>query len=296
MALVRHIGPLAVALACLMVACSSGTTPSPQPAQRVTLSGTVYAAASQRTIQDVRIQIVDGPNSGRESLTNGAGRYEFSNLIAGMMTLRFSSSGYLDLRRTETIQSDTTLEVRLDRGPEPGFVLSGVVTTQWGEPIDDVGVEAVRDGRVFGGGTTNRSGVYSIPTLPAQDYTVRAIKFGYRTPQVPLTLSANATLNIALDRVRIEVSGVVEEVAPCSGVVTDARVEIVDGPDAGMSFTSTGTGYRFENVNWGTFKILTSRSGYETAEVSVNSQPPGSGNPPAPVRVQVNLPLRRVGC
>jgi hypothetical protein len=264
----------------------------------VTLAGTVYAAASQRSIQDVRVQIVDGPNIGRESVTNGAGHYEFANLVAGTVTLRFSSSGYLDLQRTENIQSDTTLEVRLDRGPEPGFVLSGVVTTQWGAPIDDVGVEAVHDGRVFGGGTTNRSGVYSIPTLPAQDYTVRAIKWGYRTPQLPLALSANATLNIALDRVRIEVGGSVDEAQPCIGVITGARVEIIDGPDAGVSFTSTSAGYRLENVNWGTLRLRASRSGYETAEATVEAPPPGSGNPPAPARVQVYFHLRRVapGC
>lgn len=264
----------------------------------MTLTGTVYAAASMRTIQDVRVQIVDGPNMGRETLTNGAGRYEFADLAAGMTTLRFSSSGYLDLQRTENIQSDTTLEVRLDRGPEPGFVLSGVVTTQWGEPLDDVGVEAVHDGRVFGGGTTNRSGVYSIPTLPAQDYIVRAIKWGYRTPQLPLVLSANATLNIALDRVRIEVSGFVDEVQPCVGAITGARIEIVDGPDAGVSSTSTSSGYRLENINWGTFRMRASRSGYETVETTVDAQPPGSGNPPAPGKVSVHFRLKRLsaGC
>ncbi len=279
-------------------ACSSDTGPSLQPAQRVLLAGTVYAAASQRVIQDVRVQIVDGANAGRETFTDGAGRYQFSNLMAGAMTLQFSSSGYLDLRRTENIHADTTLEVRLDRGPEPGFVLSGSVTTLWGEPIDDVGVEAVHGGRVAGGGTTNRSGVYSIPTLPAQDYIVRAIKFGYRTPQLPLSLNANATLDIALDRVRIEINGAVEEAPPCSGVVTGARVEIVDGPDAGMTSTSTDGKYRLENINWGRFRLRASSAGYTPAEVSVNALPPGSGNPPAPIQVQVHVPLKRAtsGC
>jgi hypothetical protein len=298
MASVRRIGVAAVAMALLAGACSSGTSPSPQPAQRVVLIGTVYAAASSRVIQDVRVQIVDGANAGRETLTNGAGHYEFADLMPGTMTLQFSSSGYLDLRRTELIRADTTLEVRLDRGPEPGVVLSGVVTTRWGAPIDDVGVEAVHDGRMFGGGTTNRSGAYSIPTLPVQDYIVRAIKFGYRTPQLPITLTANATLDIALDRVRIEVAGVVEEAPPCSGVIAGARVEIVDGPDAGLSATSTDAGFRIEHVNWGRFTLRVSKAGYTSAEASIDSQPPGSGNPPAPIRVQVNVPLKRTttGC
>ena len=92
MASVRRIGVAAVAMA-LAGACSSGTSPSPQPAQRVVLIGTVYAAASSRVIQDVRVQIVDGANAGRETLTNGAGHYEFADLMPGTMTLQFSSSG-----------------------------------------------------------------------------------------------------------------------------------------------------------------------------------------------------------
>jgi hypothetical protein len=289
---------LAILAALAVTSCSSGSEPSPQPAQRVMLSGAVYAAVSQRAIQDARVQIVDGPNMGRETLTNGAGHYEFANLSAGTMTLQFSSSGYLDVRRTETISADTTLEIRLERGPEPGFVLSGTVSTLWGEPIDDVGVEAVHDGRVAGGGTTNRSGAYSIPTLPGQDYTVRAIKWGYRTPQLPLSLSANATLDIALDRVRIEISGRVEEAPPCIGPIGGARVEIVDGPDAGKASTSSDAGFRLESINWGTFRLRASRTGYTPAESAINAPAPGSGNPPAPASVQVSLRLTRTtsGC
>jgi hypothetical protein len=69
--------------------------------------------------------------------------------------------------------------------------------------------------------------------LAAGDYTVRAIKWGYVTPQRPVTLTGDAVLGFALDRVRVSLFGSVSEAAPCSGALTDARLEIVSGPDAG---------------------------------------------------------------
>lgn len=236
-----------------------------------------------------------GVNIGRETLTDGAGVFTLSELEPGAMTLMFTSSGYVDLQRSETIRADTTLDVRLDRGPEPGFVLSGHVTTLWGEAIGDVGVEAVHDGRVFGGGTTDRNGVYSIPTLPAQDYVVRAIKFGYVTPQLPTTLAGNTTLDIRLDRVRVAITGLIDEAAPCIGAISGARVEIVDGPDAGRATTSGSSGYVLQNINWGTFTLRASKEGYTAMNVSLTVQPPGSGNPPAPQTVQQNFRLANTG-
>jgi large repetitive protein len=276
--------------------CSSGPT-APSSA-RVTLIGTVYADASGRTIQDVRVAVVDGVNAGRATMTNGAGAYTLTDLLPGTMTLLFTSSGYLDLRRTETIQRDTTLDVRLVRGPEPGVVLSGRVTTMWGEVLGDVGVEAVHDGRVFGGGTTDRSGVYSIPTLPTQDYIVRALKFGYVTPQIPVTLVSNTTLDIRMDRVRVSIVGSVDQMMPCVGPIIDARVEIVDGPDAGAAVTASVSGYSLSNINWGTFTLRASKSGYTPVSVSMNVAAPGSGFPPAPQTVRQDFRLERTsgGC
>lgn len=288
---------LVFALAVSFAACSrEPAAPSPQPAARVTLTGTVRAAGSLAPIQDVRVQVLEGPNAGRETMTNPAGSFTLPDLIAGTIVLQFTNPSYVDLRRTEAVLRDTTIEVTLERGPLPGFVLSGLITTQWGAPIDDVGVEAVHDGRVAGGGTSNREGRYSIPTLPAQAYVVRAIKWGYVTPQVPLTLAGNTTLDIVLSRVRVEISGTVEEAPPCVGFVDGARVEIVDGPDAGMfASSSSPSGYRLENVNWGTFRLRASKAGYATSEVTMNVDAPGSGSPPAPARLTQFFRLQRSG-
>jgi hypothetical protein len=289
-----RVGVVAALLAAETACSNNQTAPS---SQRVVLTGAVRAAGSMAPIQDVRVQVVDGPNAGLETMTNGAGSYTLPDLAPGVLTLLFTNSSYIDLRRTEVVRSDLTLEVTLERGPLPGFTLSGLVATQWGDPINDVGVEAVHDGRVAGGGTTNRSGRYSIPTLPAQVYLVRAIKFGYRTPQHTLALSGDAGLDIVMDRVRVAITGAVDEIAPCMGTIDGARVEVADGPDAGVSVTASASGYRLENINWGSFKLRASKPGYVSSEVTMNVDAPGSGSPQAPSTVRQDFRLQRTtGC
>jgi hypothetical protein len=150
----------------------------------------VYAAASGGidhypigTAISARVLIVGGVNAGRETSSPYPG-YKLTDLEPGTMTLLFSTSGYTDTLRTVDVRTDTTLDVGLEPGPWPGFVLSGVITTQWGEPIGSVGVEAVLNGRVVGGDsrTSQQAGGYRILTLPAGDYVLRVRKGGIRRP------------------------------------------------------------------------------------------------------------------
>jgi hypothetical protein len=211
--------------------------------------------------------------------------------------LLFDSSEFHELRRTELVRANRTLDVQLEK---KGFVLSGSVTTQWGEFIPDVGVEATQDGRVRGGGNSNSgpSG-YRIPTLSPGDYVVRAIKWGYVTPQKPVTLTGDTTLDFVLDRVRVTISGTVSEAAPCTReAIQDARVEIVSGPDVGLGVASTATGYQIKNVNWGQFRMRASKPGYRLAEVPMDVSSPGSKEGPqelpASSNVEMHFVLQRV--
>jgi hypothetical protein len=265
----------------------------------------VYAAASggpdhypSGSALSARVLIVEGVNAGRET-SSAHGGYKLADLEPGTMTLHFSTSGYKDQRRTLEVRADTTLDVGLEPGLWPGFVLFGLITTQWGEPIYDVGVEAVHDGRVLGGGTTAANGLYRIPTLPATNYSVRAIKWGYVTPQRALTLMRDTTLDFVLDRVRVSIFGAVNEAAPCAGAIREARVEIVSGPDAGIGASSTATGYQLTNINWGKFRLRAVKTGYVPAEVSLDVSSPGSREGsqelPAPINVRQDFLLQRTG-
>jgi hypothetical protein len=161
--------------------------------------------------------------------------------------------------------------------PEPRFTLSGTVTTPWGERLGDVGVEAVAGGRVAGGGTTTSAGAYSIPTLAPGDYTVRAVKWGYDAPVQQIRIAADTRLDIAMDRGRVIIQGSVEEAPPCVAIpVIGARVEIVDGPDAGMfAIVADASGYRLAGVRWGVFRMRASSAGHAPVEAAMDVPAPG---------------------
>lgn len=268
-----------IGIAALALACSGGddtgpstvpASPLPRPFSRVSLTGTATDAVDGRPVPQVRVQVVD---SDRFVFSDDAGRYTLAELEPGTLKLQFTSSEYRDLLRTEVVQANATLDVRLER---KGLILSGLITTQWGEPIGDVGVEAMREGRVAGGGATGSNGRYRIPTLPAGNYVVRPIKWGYVAVERPLTMTGDATLDFVLDRTRVSIFGAVREAAPCSGAVQDVRVEIVDGPDAGIGAATSPNGYQLKNVNWGKFRMRASKAGYAPAEVSMDVLSPGS--------------------
>ena len=173
-----------------------------------------------------------------------------------------------------------------------GLTLSGRFTTQWGEPIADVGVEAVREGRVAGGSGpsgTPAGAFYRIPTLPAGDYVVRVYKWGYIQPDRPVTMTGDTTLDFVIDWVRVSIFGTVSEAAPCAGAIQDARVEVVTGPDTGIGIASTATGYRLNNINWGKFWLRVSKTGYRPFELSMDVLSPGSKEGPQELPASVNV-------
>jgi len=97
----------------------------------------------------------------------------------------------------------------------------------------------------------------------------------------------------------------------CSGAaiqdaaIPDARIEIVNGPDAGFGVATTATGYQTtRSINWGKFTLRATKIGYMPAEVSMDVVPPGSQcqiqmpNCPyssAPSEIEQNFVLQRSG-
>ncbi len=287
-------------------------TPTPTPGPRVSLSGRVFAATSggadhspAGSSLSARVFVVDGPNAGREVSSAGGG-YRLADLEQGTMTLHFSTSGYVDQLRTIDLRADTMLDVGLEPGPWPGFVLSGVITEEWGDPVSDVGIEAVKDGRTFGGNAPlpgGQAGGYRIPTLPAGDYDLKVVKGGYLLRQ-PLRVSVthDTTFNFVLSRSRVLLFGTVREAAPCAGAIEGVEVEVVSGPDVGVGVVSTATGYRTSRtLNWGKFRVRASKISYVPVEVAMDVPYPGSRcfSCPfdAPVEVEQNFVLQRTsGC
>ena len=161
-----------------------------------------------------------------------------------------------------------------DESP-PRYTLSGIVRTPWNEPLFDVGVEAVADGRVRGGSTTTTSGAYNLPGLAPVDYLVRVVKWGYYAPDMQVHLTGDSRLDVVMDRGKWVVRGSVEESPPCvAQPVRGATVRVLDspdaGPDEGTSVTTSSTGeYRFDALRWGLITLRASRSGYVTADITL---------------------------
>jgi hypothetical protein len=106
------------------------------------------------------------------------------------------------------------------------------------------------------------------------------------------------TFDFVLDRVRVSIFGVVLEAPPCAGVIQDARLEIVTGPDVGIGASSTATGYRLTNLNSGKFRLRAAKPGYMSVEISMDVSSPGSNEGreelPAPSSVRQDFVLHRI--
>ncbi len=91
---------------------ASADIAAPAPAA-YTLSGTVTDESSARTVAGGTVQILDGPNAGKTSSTDGGGVYSLSGLAGGSFMLRATARGYNPREESVTIISDTTLDLKL---------------------------------------------------------------------------------------------------------------------------------------------------------------------------------------
>jgi len=113
------INGLAVALALTMNACggtdNGGTTPSSTTPATFTLSGQITDSATGTGIPGAAASILDGPNAGKFSTTDGAGRYSLADLPASGFTLSVSATAYGSQSRSVTLTANQTLSIQLQR-------------------------------------------------------------------------------------------------------------------------------------------------------------------------------------
>ena len=144
----------------------------------------------------VRAQSQDGRNSGM-ALTDGQGRFEIKELLAGRYTVSVSKAGYVGMsygqRRPE--QQGTVLEIldgqlvdKMAFVLPRGGVITGTILDEFGEPIAGAQVQAMRY-RYFngarrlmstGGGSTDDRGMFRLYGLNPGDYFISA---SVRAPQ-----------------------------------------------------------------------------------------------------------------
>lgn len=99
------------------VACGGvrGVSPiSPTPTQPTfTMSGSVQDGSNR--LSGTIVQVFDGKNGGRSTITDGGGNYSLTNLQPGVFSIRFSQVGYENMTRAVALADDLRLDITLVR-------------------------------------------------------------------------------------------------------------------------------------------------------------------------------------
>jgi protocatechuate 3,4-dioxygenase beta subunit len=156
------------------------------------LRGRVLTMDTGQAIRRAQVRVT-GPELGMKSaLTDANGRYEFKDLPAGRVTVSVSKGGFVNMQYGQTRPfepgrpielSDGQLMDKVDVALPRGSVVSGRVVDEFGEPVTDAMVTAMRmsfaggrkrlvpAGRI---GQTNDLGQFRIYGLPPGDYYISA--------------------------------------------------------------------------------------------------------------------------
>jgi protocatechuate 3,4-dioxygenase beta subunit len=155
------------------------------------IRGRVLAVDGAGPIRRAQVRISGSEIAPKAALTDAEGRFEFRELPAGRFSLQASKSGYVSVQfgQTRPFESGKPLELadkqaldNADIAMPRGSVISGRIVDEFGDPVPDVAVTAMRQtwsngrrrltpspGRVA---QTNDLGQFRIYGLPPGDYFV----------------------------------------------------------------------------------------------------------------------------
>jgi hypothetical protein len=157
------------------------------------ITGRVLTTESGGPIRRAQVRIMGPEIMAKTAMTDGEGRYEFRDLPGGRFTLSASKSGYVTVQygQTRPFESGQPIELtdkqvleNADITMPRGSVIAGRIVDEFGEPLPDVSVTALRQswsngrrrmtpapGRVA---QTNDLGQYRIYGLPPGEYYISA--------------------------------------------------------------------------------------------------------------------------
>ncbi|MCA1563019.1 MAG: carboxypeptidase-like regulatory domain-containing protein [Acidobacteria bacterium] len=180
------------------------------------IKGQVAATDTGAPIRRAQVR-VSGPDIGmKTAMTDAEGRYEFRDLPAGRFTLMASKSGYVNVQygQTRPFESGRPIELadkqmldKADISMPRGSVISGRIVDEFGEPLADVMVNAMRQtwagGRrrlVPAGGRiaqTNDLGQFRMYGLPPGEYYVTATLRGVETLMMDMNVGPGGPVGSA---------------------------------------------------------------------------------------------------
>jgi hypothetical protein len=173
------------------------------------IRGRVLASDGSGPIRRAQVRISGPDIMGKASLTDVDGRFEFRDLPAGRFTLQALKSGYVTVQfgQTRPFESGKPIELvdkqlldNADISMPRGGVIAGRITDEFGDPVPDATVMALRlswsngkrrltpaaSGRIA---QTNDLGQYRVFGLPPGDYYVSgSLRGGIDLPMMDLEL------------------------------------------------------------------------------------------------------------
>lgn len=156
------------------------------------IRGRVVAMDTGQAVRRAQVRLTGAELGMKSALTDANGRYEFKDLPAGRVTLNVSKGGFVSMQYGQTRPfepgrpielSDAQVIEKVDVALPRGSVVSGRVVDEFGEPVTDAMVSAMRmsfaggrkrlvpAGRI---GQSNDLGQFRIYGLPPGDYYVSA--------------------------------------------------------------------------------------------------------------------------
>jgi hypothetical protein len=253
---------------------------------RVALMGIVREAppCTGSAINAALVQILDGPDAGKSSLTDRSGfQYEIANVAWGTFRVRTSKDGYATSDVTVTVPASDIVYgpfVRnIDVTRTARQALFGEVRerrTEFGPRLPGVRLEVTTGPDAGRATVSDAMGLYRLEQLAIGPVTVRATNPGYVDEVVTTSLCSDVQLNVRLTPTNARLEGTVFDTTSGFAPLEGARVEIVSGSGAGQNAVTDAAGHYTLNGLYGSLVVRASKNGYTSEERTLNMSDPVS--------------------
>lgn len=213
-----------------------------------TVTGTV-TDENGSVITSASVAILTGPTNGRQSTTNGLGKYTLSGLTAGNYTLIARRAGFASQSRGITLVSGATatLDFRLITNATAGGTLQGTVTRRSnGAAISGAQVTLTPPVGNTETLTTGADGSYRFTGLITNSYrlSVSAVGFGTVTRSgITVRAGQTTTSNFQLSASQNATGTLQGSVHNQNGAgISGVEVRLLSGASAGLVATTAGNG------------------------------------------------------
>jgi hypothetical protein len=235
-------------------------------------------------INGALVQVLDGPDAGKSSLTDRSGsQYEIAGVAWGTFRLRASKEGYATSDVTASVPASNSINgpftQNIDLLRTARQAMFGEVRerrTEFAARLPGVRVE-VATGPDAGRATVSDSlGRYRLEQLATGPVTVRATNPGYVDEVVTTSLCGDLQLDIRLTPTNARLEGTVFDTTSGSAPLEGATVEILSGTAAGQKAVTDAAGHYALTGLYGTLVVRASKSGYTSEERTINMSDPVS--------------------